>query len=96
MRSILLIPLLAALAAPGFATELLDARLTAAAAPVLQNAGATVRLEQPQFNGMGHRTFFVPEPGALWQLGSGIAGLALLQARRRRRVAVQFRSAVGR
>lgn len=96
MRSILLILLVGTLAAPALATELLDARLTPAAAPVLQNAGATLRLEQPQFNGMAHRTFFVPEPGALWQLGSGIAGLALLRAGRRRRSAAPFRFAVGR
>ncbi len=32
-------------------------------------------------------TAFVPEPGALWQLGSGIGLLALLSGRRRRRPA---------
>ena len=66
------------------ATELLEAKVTAGAAPVLQNGGGTVRLEQLQVNAVGHRTFFVPEPGVLWQLSSGIGGLALLHARRRR------------
>ena len=66
------------------ATELLEAQVSAGAAPVLQNAGGTVRLEQAQVSATDHPTFFVPEPGALWQLGSGIGGLALLHARRRR------------
>lgn len=78
--------LLTALAAGTAASvELLEARVTAGAAPILENVGGTVRLEQPQVNATEHKTFFVPEPGALWQLGSGVGGLALLYARRRRR-----------
>lgn len=80
--------------APAGATELLEAKVTTGAAPVLQNAGGTVRLEQAQVNATDRPTFFVPEPGALWQLGAGIGGLALLYTRRRR-VASRCSSATG-
>jgi hypothetical protein len=80
----LLTPLMAGTAS---AVELLEGKVTVGAAPVLQNAGGTVRLEQPQVNAVDRTTFFVPEPGALWQLGSGIGLLALLAGRRRRRTA---------
>jgi len=63
---------------------LLDAKVTAGAEVVLQNAGGTVRLEQPKVDWYGDATFYVPEPVALWQLHSGVALLALLYARRRR------------
>ena len=72
------------LAGTASAIELRDAEVTVGAVPVLQNAGGTVRLEQPQVNAVGHQTFFVPEPRALWQLGSGVVLLALLSTRRRR------------
>ncbi len=76
-----------ALLVPAIATavELLEAKVTAGAVPVLQNTGGTVRLEQAQVSATERPTFFVPEPGALLQLGSGIGGLALLHAWRRRR-----------
>jgi hypothetical protein len=80
----LLAPLAAGTAS---AVELLEGKVTVGAAPVLQNVGGTVRLEQPQVNEVDRTTFFVPEPGALWQLGSGIGLLALLAGRRRRRTA---------
>jgi len=84
MRSILTFLLFLALAGPALAVELLEARVTAGAAPVLQNAGGTVRLEQAQVNATAHPTFTVPEPGTLGLLVSGLGGLVLLQARRRR------------
>ena len=65
------------------AVELLDGKLVPAASPVLQNTGGTVRLEGSQLDAVGRRVFFVPEPGALWQLGSGVGLLALLHSRRR-------------
>ncbi len=77
--------LLAPLAAgPTSAVELRDAELVAAGSPVLQNGGGTVRLEDARLGRFGPPTF-VPEPGALWQLGSGIGLLALLAGCRRRR-----------
>ena len=97
-------PLAAALALVGLlaplavgsvsATELLEARVTAGAETVLQNAGGTVRLERARVDATDHQTFFVPEPGALWQLGSGVGLLALLSSRRRS-VASRSSSAVG-
>ncbi len=65
------------------AVELRDAELVAGGTPVLQNGAGTVRLEDARLGRVGP-TVFVPEPGALWQLGSG-AGLLALLARRRRR-----------
>ena len=65
------------------ATELLDGELVPAASPVLQNAGGTVRLEGSQLDAVGRRVYFVPEPGALWQLGSGVGLLGLFHSRRR-------------
>ena len=78
------------------AVELLDARVTAGAVPVLENAGSTVRLEQPQLSASGHPVFTVPEPGALWPLGSGLGWLALLHARRQRRVVLRASRSAGR
>ncbi len=81
-----LVGLLGALAVgTASATELLEAKVTAGAETVLQNTGGTVRLERARVDATDHQTFFVPEPGALLQLGSGLGGLALLHARRRRR-----------
>jgi hypothetical protein len=81
-------------AATASATDLLEGRVTAGAETVLQNGGGTLRLEQPQLDATDRPTFFVPEPGALAQLGSGVGMLALLHARRRR-VASRPSSAVG-
>jgi hypothetical protein len=69
---------------PSSDNSLLDAKLTAGAEVVLQNAGGTIRLEQAQVHAYDGATFYVPEPVALWQLYSGVALLALLYARRRR------------
>ncbi len=68
------------------ATELLDGELVAAGSPVLQNGSGTVRLEDGRLGRLGP-IVFVPEPGALWQLGSGVGLLALLAGRPRRRTA---------
>ena len=68
------------------ATELRDAELVAGGSPVLQNGTGTVRLEDGRLGRLGPLVF-VPEPGALWQLGSGIGLLALLARRHRRRTA---------
>ena len=64
------------------AVELRDAELVAAGSPVLQNGTGTVRLEDARLGRLGP-TILVPEPGALWQLGSGIGLLVLLNGRRR-------------
>jgi hypothetical protein len=79
--------LLGALLALGAASavELLDAELVAAGSPVLHNASGTIRLEQGRLDGLGRKVFVVPEPGVLWQLGSGAGLLALLAGRSRRR-----------
>ena len=66
------------------ATDLREGKLAAGAAPVLQNGGGTLRIEQPRLDASGRPIFVVPEPGPLWQLGSALGMLALLQARRRR------------
>ncbi len=71
------------LPATAAAVELRDAELVAGGNPVLQNGAGTVRLEDARLGRVGP-TVFVPEPGALWQLGSG-AGLLALLARPRRR-----------
>jgi hypothetical protein len=77
----LLVPLAAGIAS---AVKLLEAKVTVGAVPVLQDAGGTVRLEHPQLSASGgHEVFFVPEPGVLWQLGSGVVLLVLLSTRRR-------------
>ena len=76
----LLFPLAAGTAS---AIELRDAELVAGGSPVLQNGAGTVRLEDPRLGRPGP-TILVPEPGALWQLGSGIGLLVLLNGRRRR------------
>jgi hypothetical protein len=65
------------------AAEMLEGKVIVGAVPVIQNTGGTVRLEQAQVSAVGHQTFFVPEPGVLWQLGSGAGLLALLSSRRR-------------
>lgn len=77
------------------ATELLEARVTAGAETVLQDTSGTVRLERARVDATDHPTFFVPEPGALVQLGSGVAALVLMHTRRRRRVVSRTSSAVG-
>ena len=64
--------------------QLLDAELVAAGSPVLQNGSGTLRLEDGRLGRLGPTVFVVPEPGALWQLVSGIGLLALLAKRRRR------------
>jgi hypothetical protein len=65
----------------GSAIELRDAELSAGGSPVLQNGGGTVRLENLRLGRLAP-AIVVPEPGALWQLGSGIGLLALLARRR--------------
>lgn len=77
------------------ATELLEAKVTAGAETVLQNTEDTVRLERARVDATDHPTFLVPEPGALVQLGSGVAAIVLLHTRRHRRVASRTSSAVG-
>ena len=80
-----LVGLLVALAAgTASAIELRDAELVAGGSPVLQNGTGTVRLEDARLGRLGPPVF-VPEPGALWQLGPGIGLLALLAQCRRRR-----------
>jgi hypothetical protein len=78
-----LIPLAAGMAS---GVELRDAELVPGGSPVLQNGAGTVRLEDARLGRLGPPTF-VPEPGALLQLGSGIGLLVLLAERRRRRAA---------
>jgi hypothetical protein len=68
------------------AVELRDAELVASGSPVLQNGAGTVRLEDARLGRLGPPVF-VPEPDALWQLGTGIGLLALLARRRRHRTA---------
>lgn len=78
-----LVGLLAPLAAgTASAVELRDAELVAAGSPVLQNGTGTVRLEDARLGRLAPPVF-VPEPGALWQLGVGAGLLALLAGRRR-------------
>ncbi len=67
------------------ATELRDAELVPSGSPVLQNGTGTVRLEDGRLGRLGPPVF-IPEPGALWQLGSGIGLLALLARRRNRSI----------
>jgi hypothetical protein len=73
--------LLVSLLLPGAnaAVELRGAELVPGGSPVLQNGTGTVRLEDARLGRLGPPVF-VPEPGALWQLGSGIGLLALLAA----------------
>jgi hypothetical protein len=66
---------------------LVNAALVAGAARPLENAGGTLRLEEPELDFVGH-TVFVPEPGFLWQLGPGLALLGALHHRRRHRPGV--------
>jgi hypothetical protein len=90
------VALLAPLAAgAASAVELRDAELVAGGSPVLQNGTGTVRLEDPRLGRLGPPVF-VPEPGGLWQLGSGIGLLALLARRRRRRTASRTAGAADR
>ncbi len=77
----LLVPLVAGTAS---AIELRDAELVASGSPVLQNGTGTLRLEDARLGRLGPPVF-VPEPGAVWQLGSGIGLLALLARCRRHR-----------
>ena len=82
---IAMVGLLVAIAAgTASAVELRDAELVAVGSPVLQNGMGTVRLEDSRLGRLGPPVF-VPEPGALLQLGSGIGLLAQLGRRRRRR-----------
>jgi hypothetical protein len=71
------------LPATAFAVELRDAELVAGGNAIFQNGLGTVRLEGARL-GRVAKTVFVPEPGGLWQLGSG-AGLVARLAKRRRR-----------
>ena len=82
----LLAPLAAGIAS---AVELRDAELVAGGSPVLQNGTGTVRLEDLRLR-------WLPEPGALWQLGSGIGLLALLAGRRKPRMHTAAAEAPGR
>ena len=66
------------------AVELRDAELVAAGSPVLQNGTGTVQLEDSRLGRFGP-LILVPEPGALWQMGSAIGVLMLLAGPRRRR-----------
>ena len=68
------------------AVELRDAELVASGSTALQNASGTVQLVDSRMSSLGPPVF-VPEPGALWQLGAGLGFLALLAARRRHRTA---------
>lgn len=91
MRTLIaLVGLLAPLATgTASAVELRDAELVAGGSPVLQNGTGTVRLEDSRLGRPGLSSILVPEPGALWQLGSAIGVLGLLAARRRNRTAFQ-------
>jgi len=87
MRTLLIamVGLVVALAAgTASAVELRDAELVASGSPVLQNGRGTVRLEDSRLGRVGP-LILVPEPGALWQQGSAIGVLVLLNGRRRRR-----------
>ncbi len=87
MRTLIAIVGLVALLAAGTASgiELRDAELVAGGSSVLQNGTGTVRLEDARLGRVGPPVF-VPEPGGLWQLGSGVGLLASLARRRRLRV----------
>lgn len=67
------------------ATELRDAELVAGGSPALLNGTGTVRLEDARLGRIGPAALILPEPGAVWQLTSGIGLLAFLAGRRRRR-----------
>jgi hypothetical protein len=85
--AVALVGLLASLATgTSSAIELRDAELIASGSVVLQNGSGTVQLVDARMGRLGPTTL-VPEPGALWQLGSGIGLLALLGVYRRRRTA---------
>jgi hypothetical protein len=82
MRTTAILALLAfAAGMAASATQLRDAELVAGGSPVMESASGTVRLEDARLGRVGP-TVFVPEPSALWQLGSGV-GLSILLARRR-------------
>jgi hypothetical protein len=68
------------MASPIAAIVLVDGRVSPAAVSSLENAGGTVRLEQPRLE----TKVTVPEPRMLAQLVPGSAVLALLGCRRRR------------
>ena len=89
MRTLLIAMMgLVALLAAGTASavELRDAELVASGSPVLQNGTGTLRLEDSRLGRLGP-LILVPEPGALWHLGSAIGVLALIAGRRPRRTA---------
>jgi hypothetical protein len=71
------------ISAPALADSVLvDAALEPGGSPELRNASGTLRLVEPDFDGIG-RVIFVPEPGFLWQLVPGLALLSILHRRRR-------------
>jgi hypothetical protein len=82
-------------AVPASAIELRDAELVASGSPELQNGSGTVVLQDSRLGRLGPPVF-VPEPGALWQLGSGIGLLALLVRRRQPRILTAAAEAPGR
>ncbi len=94
--AIALVGLLAALAAgTASAVELRDAELVAAGSPVLQNDTGTLRLEDARLGRLGP-PIFLPEPGALSQLGSGIGLLAFLARCRNRHIRTAAAESPGR
>ena len=71
------------ISAPALAQSVLvDAAVVAGGSPELQNASGTVRLVEPEIDGVP-RVIFVPEPGFLWQLVPGLGLLSILHRRRR-------------
>jgi hypothetical protein len=70
------------IAAPALADSVLvDAAVEPGGSPELRNASGTLRLVEPEFDGIG-RVVFVPEPGFLWQLVPGLALLSILHRRK--------------
>ncbi len=73
------------------AATLVNSEFVASGSAVLENGSGTLRIEDSRLG--GHSTpMFVPEPGALLQLGSGAGLLSLLVGRRRRSVSHTGRS----